>query len=237
LIDRIKNKKVSSSILAIIILILILVCLFVLFFEINNYRKIKEEQHNFYYYFSTSRIDFQGKILLNYAEGIISMESDNVTLTSTPIYYNDNDDKFILPSNMEIVYPYKNNPMYKLGKFSTVYYKNNYLYVNSEAGIGRLYDCFFYDGEDLYSFIEKTTIIVNGVNYELSPLSFIEVTKEYVRIYNHKKDEFIFIDQYSGSVEAYTDEYAINLVDDTFTYGTSYYMLIKNIDGLDFVEF
>lgn len=236
MIDKIKNKKVSSSVLAIIILILILVCLFVLFFEVNDYRKIREEQHNFYYHFISSRVDFQGKIVLNSMDAIVSLESSNVTLNSTPVYYSDYDDKFILPSNMEIVYPYKNNPMYKLGKFSTIYYKNNYLYVNAEAGIGRLYDCFFYDGTDLYVFIEGTTIIVNGISYELSPLSFVEASKEYIKIYNHKKDELIFIDDYSGSVEAYTDEYAINLTNDTFTYGTSYYMLIKNIDGLDFVE-
>ena len=237
MIDKIRNKKVSSSVLAIIILILVLFCLFVLFFEINDYRKIREEQHNFYYHFSADRINFKGKILLSSTDTIISLESNNITLTSTPIYYDDYNDKFILPSNMEIVYAYKNNPMYKVGKFSKVYYKNNYLYINSEAGIGRLYDCFFYDGEDLYAFIENTTVIINGTSYQLSPLSFVEVTKEYARIYNHKKDEYIFIDKYSGNVEAYTDEYAINLLNDTFTYGTSYYMLINNIDGLEFVEF
>lgn len=237
MIDKIKNKKVSSSILAIFILVLILICLFVLFFEINDYRKIQEEKHNFYYYFSTERIDFEGKIVLNSNDTIISLASNNVTLTSTPVYFTDENDKLVLPFNMEIVYPYKNSPMYKVGEFSKIYYKNNYLYINFIEDKGRLYDCFFYDGEDLYVFVENTTIIVNGVSYELSPLSFAEVTKEYIRIYNHRKDEYTFIDQYSGNVDAYTDEYAINLINDTFTYGASYYMLIKNVDGLKFVEF
>lgn len=232
-----KNKKVSSSILAIIILVLILICLFVLFFEINNYRKIQEENHNFYYYFSSDRISFEGKIVLNSNETITSLLANNVTLTSTPVYFDDHNDQLLLPSNMEIVYPYKNIPMYKVGEFSKIYYKNNYLYINFLEGRGRLYDCFFYDGEDLYVFVENTTVIVNDVSYELSPLSFVEVTEEYIKIYNHKKDEYVFINQYSGNVDAYTDEYTINLINDTFTYGTSYYMLIKNVDGLKFVEF
>lgn len=237
MLDKIKNKKVSSSILAIIILVLILVCLFVLLYEINDYRNIKTEKHNFYYYFTSSKIDFEGDISLNSKDTIISLDTSGVSINSSPVYYSTHNDRVILPANMEIVYPYKNNPMYKVGKFSKIYYRNNYLYINSEAGIGRLYDCFFYDGEDTYLFIEDTTVIVNDVKYELSPLSFVEVTNGYIKIYNQKKDEYVYIEEYSGIVNAYTEEYVISLLDDTFTYGTSYYMLIKNVDRLDFVEF
>lgn len=237
MLNKLKNKKVSSSILAVIILILILVCSFVLFFEVNDYRKIKSEQHDFYYYFISDRIDFKGNILLSYQDNIMSLENENVTLNSTPVYYKNDSDKMILPENMEIVYPYKNNPMFKIGKFASIYYEGNYLYINSEAGKGRLYDCFFYDGENLYVFIEKTTLIVDGVSYELSPMSYVEATNNYVKIYDRKIDNFVFLEQNITKVDAYTDEYTINLLNDTCTYGNSYYMLIKNVDALDMIEF
>ena len=113
---------------------------------------------------------------------------------------------------------------------------NNYIYINSEAGIGRLYDCFLYDGEDLYVFTENTSIVVDEVKYDLSPMSFVEASNGYIRIYNKKKNEFVFIEKYK-SAKAYTEEYFINLLDDSFTYNNSYYMLIKNVDKLDLYEF
>lgn len=236
MLDKIKKKKVSSSIFAIVILVLILVCSFVLFFEINDYSDIKSEQYNFYYYFSNSRVDFQGNITLGTNDKIISLESKNITLNSSPVYYANHSDQMILPGNMEIVYPYKNNPMYKAGKFSKIYYLSNYIYINSESGLGRLYDCFLYDGNDLYVFTENTTVMIDENKYELSPMSFIEVTKGYARMYNKKKDEYILLENYNKA-EAYTEEYFINLLSDSFTYNNSYYMLIKNIDKLDFYEF
>ena len=141
-------------------MILVLICSFVLFFEVNDYRKYKEEKHNFYYYFSKVRVDFEGTITLNSKDTIVSLNNDNVTINSTPIYYSKDSGKIILPSNMEIVYAYKLNPMYKLGKFSKIYYKGNYLYINSEAGEGRIYDSFLYDGNNLYVFLEETTLFV-----------------------------------------------------------------------------
>jgi hypothetical protein len=236
LLTKLKNKKISSSIFAIIILVLILVCSFVLFFEINDYRDITTEKYDFYYYFSSSRTDFNGSITLDTKGVIISLDANNVAINSTPIYYEKKENGMILPENMEIVYPYKNNPMYKIGKLSRLYYLNNYIYIKSEVGKGRIYDCFLYDGNDLYVFIDDTTIIVDDVKYELSPMSFVEVTKGYVKIYNNNKDEHTLIEKYTKA-EAFTEEYAINLLTDSFTYNTKYYMLIKNIDKLDNPQF
>ena len=233
----IKNIKISPSILLLIILLLILVCSFVLFFEVNDYRNIREQTYNFYYYFGADKIDFTATVFVNVDDKIMSIRSDNATLTSSPIYFKNDSTQVILANNMEIVFPYKNNPMYKLGNFSKIYTKNNYLYINSEAGNGRLYDCFLYDGEDLYLFLENTTVFINEERYELSPMSFIEVTKSYIRMYDKKNDNYTFIDGYTGGVSAYTDEYTIDLSGDTFTYNNLYFLLIKNIDGLSLYEF
>ena len=36
---------------------------------------------------------------------VLEFNTNNIAITSSPIYYSNYDDKVILPSNMEIVYP------------------------------------------------------------------------------------------------------------------------------------
>ena len=236
MLDKLKNKKIGVSTYAGIVLVLVLICAFVLFSELNNYRNIRSEKHKFYYYFINNKIDFEADIVLGTDDLIMSMNANNVSLDSTPIYYDTAEEKMILPENMEIVYPYKNVPMYKLGKFSQLYYIKQYIYIQSEAGTGRLYDCFLYDGNDLYVFPEEVTILIDDVSYKLSSMSYVKVTKNNVSIYDKKKDEHIVLDDYTKA-EAYTEEYFINLIGDSFTYNNSYYILMKNIEGLDFYKF
>lgn len=236
MLDKLKNKKIGAPVFVIIVLVLILICSFVLFFEINDFRNIKSEKHSFYYYFANTRVDFNANITLDIHDKIMSLDSNRITVNSTPIYFKDHNDRVILPANMEIVYPYKSIPMYKAGKFSKLYTKNNYMYINSEAGIGRLYDCFLYDGEDLYVFTEPTTIMVDEKRFDLPPMSYVSVSFNSINIYNMKKDEYTSM-EFVDKAEAYTEEYVINLSSDSFVYNNRYYMLIKNIDKLDLYEF
>lgn len=230
-----KNKKLNSSILAIIILVLLLVCSFVLFFEINGYRTIQEEKFDFYYYFANQRLDFNGKVTFNSRDKILSLSGEGITLLSSPVYYS-NTDAMILPSNMEIVQPYKNSPMHNLGTFSKIYYRGNYLYANIENGIGRLYDCFLYDGNDLYVFIDDTTVIIGEDRYELNPMSFIEVSRDTIEIYNKKTDFYTVLPNTTGAM-AYTNEYSVDLVSDSVTYNSTYYLLMKKPEALELYNF
>jgi len=231
------KTKISPSILAIIILFLLLICAYVLFFEINDYRKIREEKYDFYYYFISTKINFEATASINGQDRIMGLSSHQVAFNSTPVYYEDYVGEVILPATMEIVFPYKSMPMYKLGAYSKIFYKNNSLYVNSEAGYGAIYNCFLYDGEDLYFFIEETTVKIGEELYTLSPLSFIEVDDNYIRMYNMQKDEYKFIEDFEKDVTAYTSNYMIELSRDSFSISNSYYLLIKNVDFLNLYEF
>lgn len=237
MLNKMKNIKINLSVLIMIILILLLICSLVLFAEINNYRDVKTTQQSYYYYFSTDKIEFNADVTTTAEDVVVSIENENIVLDSSPLYQLESTNIMILPSNMEIVYPYKNDPMYQVGEFSKVEQSNKYVYINSKAGYGRLYDCFLYDGNDLYVFVEDTTVIVDNQNYTLSPLSFVEVTRNYIRIYNKADEQYIYIDNYNGEVKAYTEEYQINLSNDSVTYNKSYYMLIKKVSRLSMAEF
>ena len=90
--------------------------------------------------------------------------------------------------------------------------------------------------ENLYVFIDDTTIIVGENKYELTSMSYVEVTNNYIKLYNKKTNEFTFLENYEGDVEAYTEEYVINLCYDTVTYRNEYYLLLKNIDDLNVLD-
>lgn len=235
-IENIKRKKISFSILAILILLLVLICSFVLFFQIKEYRNYKIITEKFYYYFASTKVDFSATIKMNSKDKIISVENEDLEIDKYPIYYK-NSNKMLLSKNMEIVYPFRNKPLYKTGNYSEISNKNDYLYINYELGFGRLYDCFLYDGDDLYVFIEPITIIIDNVNYNLNPMSYIKVSSSSVGMYNKLEDKFLYFDNVKTHVKAYTEEYMINLSNDNYEYNNSTYSLMKNVDGLDFVEF
>lgn len=237
MLSKILNKKLSPTTIVIIILILILICSFVLFFEVNEYRTITSIEEDFYSYYTTERIDFKATIMKDINNNTLDLKSQGVYINSTPLYYANDESQMLLPTNMEIVYPYKSFPMYKVGNYSKIYIKNKYIYMNSVEASGRLYDCFLYDGNDLYVFVEDTTLVMGEEKYQLSPMSFAEITKGYIKYYDKKTSNYVFIDNYEGKVEAYTEEYVIDLKNDTFTYDTAFYMLMKNVDGLDHVKF
>lgn len=235
---KLRNKKMSFSILILLTLILVLICSFVLFSHVKEYRKYKTVESKFYYFYSNAKVDFSAQVTLNSKDKVLSVEKEGLDLTTYPIYYLE-EKNLILPKNMEIVYPYKFKALYKLGPHSKLFYKGKYLYINSEFGVGRLYDCFLYDGDNLYVFVEPTVVYVGDAQYNLSELSYVIVENNSVQIYNKLEDNFIFLENLSLdiSVLAYTNEYMVNLSNDTYEYKSSYYSLIRNVDGLDEVEF
>lgn len=237
-IGKLKNKKLSFSIIILFTMVLVLICTFVLLFYVREYRKYQTIESNFYYYYSKNKIDFTAQVTINSKENILSIEKEGMDLSTFPIYYKD-EEKLVLPKNTELVYPYRSKSLYKLGYFTEVYIKNEYVFVKSEYGNGRLYDCFLYDGDNIYIFVEPTVLIIGDTRYNISKLSYVLVSSTSIEIYNKVDDTFVYIDNIDSNktAYAYTEEYMINLTNDTYEYKGAYYSLIKNVDGLDSIEF
>jgi len=239
---KLKDLKNNPTLITVIILVLILVCAIDLLIQMKNADRKTEETHEFFSYFFDYRTNFEGKIVLNRDDLILSLDSKSVSITSNPVYFSKNIAQMILPANMEIVFPYRNNPMYKLGAFSKIYLQDNKLYVNSEAGKGELSNCFLYDGDDLYVFVEETQVSIGDTSYKLGPMSFIEVTKNYIRIYDKENDEYEMLEEFEGKVIATVGKYYINLMEDNFTFNiaedvSNYFLLIRNVDMLNLYQF
>ena len=135
---------------------------------------------------------------------------------------------------MAIVYPNDNCVAYRINQFSNIVEENGETYLETTTNKTNLKQAFLYDGEDLYFFLERTKIIVNGTTYEVSPLSYVIVRyKQNVEIYNYEKDEYQIID-ISGVQDARveTGTYTINMSVDSIRTEKSEQLLIRSLSYL-----
>ena len=173
-------------------------------------------------------------------EGLTELKATDrkVTLDSTPVYYADENDKVIFPEDMAIVYPNNNGMMYRINHFADIIEENGSIYLETNLATKtnktKLEKAFLYDGQDLYFFLERTTITVNGTNYEVSPLSYAIVRyKQNVEIYNYEKDEYQVIDTTeTQEAKVVTDTYTINMSVDSLQTAEKDQLLIRGLSYL-----
>ena len=195
-----------------------------------------EEQHSFYQYFAGIKYTYEGSLKITKQGETTKLicKDKQIELDSTPVYYDDIDNKVIFAEDMAIVLPVQNGLMYRVNGFSKIFKDYNDIYIEFENKKKTIEDAFLYDGNNLYFFIDYTTIYVEGKEYEISPLSYAIVTyKESVEIYNKAKDEYIIIETKDANVTAKTSEYTIKLSINALKSGETEQLLIRKIDVLN----
>ena len=230
-----KNTIIMTSIIAALILIIVVVMII-----IGNLNSTTTESHDFYQWYYGQRVEYKGELTFTRKEGLTEVKATDkkVTLDSTPMYYADEKGKVIFPENMAIVYPTNNGMMYRINHFANVIEDNGEIYLESNLATKtirtRIEKAFLYDGQDLYFFLERTTITVNGTSYEVSPLSYVIVRyKQSVEIYNYEKDEYQIIDtSETQEAKVETDTYTINLSVDSLQTAEKEQLLIKGLGYL-----
>ena len=154
------------------------------------------------------------------------------------MYYSDEKGKVIFPEDMAIVYPDNNGMMYRINHFADIMQEDgeSYLETNlaTKTNKTKLENAFLYDGQDLYFFLERTNITVNGITYEVSPLSYAIVRyKQSVEIYNYEVDEYQVIDTTeTQDAKVVTDTYTINMSVDSLQTADKDQLLIKGLNYL-----
>lgn len=231
-----RSKIITSSIVAALILIIVIVMII-----LGNLNSTKTENHDFYQWFVGQKVEYKGELTFTRKEGLTELKATdrNVTLDSTPVYYADEKNKVIFPEDMAIVFPNNNGMMYRINHFADLIEENGSIYLETNSATktnkSKLEKAFLYDGQDLYFFIDRTTISVNGTNYELSPLSYVIVRyKQNVEIYNYEKDEYKVIDTSdTQDAKIITDTYTVNMAVDSLQTADKDQLLIK---GLSFLK-
>ena len=230
-----RSSIIMSSVIAALILIIVIVVII-----IGNLNSTTTENHDFYQWYSGQKVEYKGQLTFTRKEGLTELKATDrkVTLDSTPVYYADENDKVIFPEDMAIVYPNNNGMMYRINHFADIIEENGSIYLETNLATKtnktKLEKAFLYDGQDLYFFLERTTITVNGTNYEVSPLSYAIVRyKQNVEIYNYEKDEYQVIDTTeTQDAKVVTDTYTINMSVDSLQTAEKDQLLIRGLSYL-----
>lgn len=161
-----------------------------------NTTKLEEEQ--FYQYFGGRKVEYTGTLEISRkTNGITSLKTNdiNIDLDSTPIYYKTEENKLLFPQDMAIVYPENQGQMQKITHFSTIKLEEDIPYLQYENNKQSIENSFLFDGNDLYIFLEPTTIVVGENSFELSPLSYAYVSyRQIVEIYEKASDTYEMIE-------------------------------------------
>jgi len=230
-----RSSIIMSSVIAALILIIVIVVII-----IGNLNSTTTENHDFYQWYSGQKVEYKGQLTFTRKEGLTELKATDrkVTLDSTPVYYADENDKVIFPEDMAIVYQNNNGMMYRINHFADIIEENGSIYLETNLATKtnktKLEKAFLYDGQDLYFFLERTTITVNGTNYEVSPLSYAIVRyKQNVEIYNYEKDEYQVIDTTeTQEAKVVTDTYTINMSVDSLQTAEKDQLLIRGLSYL-----
>ena len=251
-INRTKNNKEKNDKLIKIGIVLITIIFIFIIYKIFNIVVINNEKidlsgETYYQYFYGIREDYSGEmeIINTDNEKQLVLEDDRVIhLDSTPLYYKDILGKVLLPSKMEVIYPDK-GALYKLDDFTNIIQDSKVMYAKKfkKDKTKSINNTFLYDGDDLYLFLEETTITIGKKKYKLSPLSYAIVNyRQNVELYDYEKDEYTILDenQLTMSDVIATNKnknYTINMSVDSFSTGSSDQLLIKNIDYLNELDY
>lgn len=227
------QKDILIKIITVIAIISVIVVVYIFINKLSSLSSVKE--HEFYQYVMGNKVEYKGIVKMATKNDITELTTNEgtISLDSIPIYYNDERNKVILPSDMAIAFPMENGALYKVNSLSIIYIDHGEVFVQKGNLNKQLEDAFLYDGNDLYFFIENTKVTINGTEYNLPPLSYVNATyKGYVEIYNYDTDEYTYIEKVTSDIIAKTSKYSINLSIDSMQYEENDQLLLKRIKNL-----
>lgn len=234
-----KNKIILFLLLIIIILSVIAASLIV-YKNYETKNEVKIENYQLYQYFSGIKQNYTGKITIKKNGESVKLESEDVDVDPgfIPIYFQGVNNEVIFPVDMALIFPRIQNKNYKINYFSKLHVdlenEDQNVYLKYEDKDLFLETCFLYDGSDLYFFPYAASVVVDGVVYNLSPLSYVIVNyKELIEIYDKQNDKYTIINNHTNDVIANLGTYKVNLSTDMILYENSSRLLLKQVNLLN----
>ena len=235
--EKKKRTLKANLIRFILILALIVVILTVARYILNLNTEIIEMK-NFYQWIGHGKVEYSGVISFSEVDGTSQARTDNKNyeLDFTPVYYNE-EPKILLSYDMAVVSPLEDGKINKLTRFSVLENKENVIYLQNKRDDKKMQDIFLFNGKDLYVFLEETTVIVDGKEYVLSPMSYVNVTyRQVVEIYDKKEDKGSVIITKDPNVTAKANNYTIDMSIDAMMVGSKEQLLMKSLENLSLYE-
>lgn len=208
-----KMKKSYKIIIPIVAVLVLMVALFYFYreYRYNNYKN--KEEIKVYQYFSAVKTSYDLIVTKNLKGVIIEITPKGKTIyyDSTPIYYADND-SVLFPQDMSVIFPFIDNPQYKVFKYAMYDYNDEDHYLTNEK-IRKEYKHFFmFDGNNLFFFPYEATLKIAGrEDIELSGMSYVKFVMDTLIYYDKVtgNSDFIELDKEKITVEC--DGYLVNI--------------------------
>lgn len=229
--EFIKNRY--NILIPVFLLIVLLIAVILYTNEYKNNRYASVEEVEVYQYFSGIKMEYTALVSRNRKNVILEYENNDyvVSLDSTPVYIKDTDN-VIFPKEMSIVFPLK-DMQYQVSALAEVYMENDLYFLNIR-NLNKTYEhAFYYDGNNLYFFIDKVTLTVGDREIELSPLSYVNASYlNFVEYYDRENDVSEVIEITNEKVLVSNDYMSIDVTMDKVIYQDSFSLLTKDFGSL-----
>lgn len=229
--DFIKNKYNILIPICLVVVLLISILLYAKEYKNNRYAELKEVE--VYQYFSGVKMEYTANIGRNKKDVILEYDNSNfaVSLDSTPVYISESDNT-IFPKEMSIVFPLVDK-QYQVNALAEVYKENNLYYLNIRKMNKNFDHIFYYDGNNLYFFVDNVTLVVGNREIKLSPMSYVSCSYlNFVEYYDKENDIFEIIDITNEKVLVKNDYMTIDVASDKVIYKDSFSLLTKDFSTL-----
>lgn len=230
--EFIKNKY--NVIIPVFLLIVLLIALLLYTKEYKNNRYADVDEVSVYQYFSGNKIEYMAKISRNRKNVVLDYENSEftVSLDSTPVYLMDSE-SVIFPKEMSAVFPLKDKE-YQVNALAEIYMKNDLYYLNLR-NLNHVTDhVFYFDGDNLYFFIDSVDLVIGNRTIKLSPMSYVSASYlNFVEYYDYENDTFETIEIGNEDVIVKNDYMTIDVTGDKVVYKDSFSLLTKDFSVLN----
>ena len=163
----------------------------------------------------------------------MKFKDTEVELDSTPIYFDESEEKVLFPKDMAVI-PYQDlSQMRKINSFTTITNIDNEFYLEDKNIKQKIDNAFIFDGNDLYYFLTEVKIQVGEQTYILSPMSYAVVRYgQYMEIYDKKTDKDYLVELGYDDVLANINNNIINLSIDAVKVKDKQQLLVKDFKFL-----
>ena len=226
-------KQKYNILIPIFLIVVVVVALIVYGREYRNNRYAETKDIKVYQYFSGIKMEYTGLISKNRKNVILAFEPKDevVNLDSIPIYTEKK--TVIFPKEMTIFFPLENK-IYRTNPLAEIYTKNNLIYLN-QKNVDNVFDhVFYFDGGDLYFFIDPVTIKIGDKEINLTSKSYINcLYQNLLEYYDYENDKYDSISLTNEKVYVYNDYMKIDVTLDKVVYNDNFTLLSSDFSNLN----
>ncbi len=228
------KKHLVIFLTALGLFLILLAVVIIVFFVKENLNKYTIEEEEMYIYFDQAKFEFNTKITLDSSSGITKLEAngEEMDLESEPLYYK-GIDKVIFPKEMAVVFPLSSGQQRKINEFTTLDASNGGMYLVNTNLNYPISNAFLFDGNNLYFFLEDTTVKVGEIEITVPAFSYAiyNFNKDFY-LYHYEEDKMYYFANLDQDVLASTSSYTVNLTIDSIEYNGKSKLLLKNFSYL-----